>query len=225
MMTNKNFNELKCIWMESGFIEYKLCDLNFDCENCPLDKAIKEKGRFYKSVLSEQDILNKENLSSTYSKEKVKLNLTLPVDYFLSPNHIWMKRTDQRKLKLGLDEFAQKFVKHYSHPQLPSTESFISVNKPFIWFVGTYGVISFSSPVNGEVQTINFDVKQNPYKFFNGNPFENWLVEVELDSDLNLIKDSIGQAEYVNFIKQEVQHVKDFVLANVNRTIIGDTMQ
>jgi len=31
----------KCIWMECGYVEYKLCDRDFDCENCPFDKAIK----------------------------------------------------------------------------------------------------------------------------------------------------------------------------------------
>ncbi len=34
---------LKCIWMECGYVEYKLCDRNYDCENCPFDKAIKKE--------------------------------------------------------------------------------------------------------------------------------------------------------------------------------------
>ncbi|MDY0082451.1 MAG: hypothetical protein RBR74_04655, partial [Ignavibacteriaceae bacterium] len=35
------YEMLKCIWMTSGVIDYKLCDNNFDCENCPFDKVIR----------------------------------------------------------------------------------------------------------------------------------------------------------------------------------------
>ena len=32
---------LDCIWVGSNIIEDKLCDLKFNCENCPLDKVLK----------------------------------------------------------------------------------------------------------------------------------------------------------------------------------------
>ena len=38
-----NFNDLKCVWMDAGLLDLKLCDRNFDCENCELDKFFKDK--------------------------------------------------------------------------------------------------------------------------------------------------------------------------------------
>lgn len=32
---------MKCIWMEAGVVDYKLCDLEFDCENCPFDRSFR----------------------------------------------------------------------------------------------------------------------------------------------------------------------------------------
>ena len=30
-----------CVWMRAGVIRFWLCDRSFDCENCPLDAALR----------------------------------------------------------------------------------------------------------------------------------------------------------------------------------------
>ena len=32
-----------CIWMTAGVVRYKLCEMNYDCMNCPFDKAMGKK--------------------------------------------------------------------------------------------------------------------------------------------------------------------------------------
>src|SRR5512138_679582 len=34
--------EEKCIWMEAGVIDYKLCNNYYNCHSCSFDKAMKE---------------------------------------------------------------------------------------------------------------------------------------------------------------------------------------
>jgi len=34
--------EEKCIWMEAGVIDYKLCNHSYNCHTCPFDRAMKE---------------------------------------------------------------------------------------------------------------------------------------------------------------------------------------
>jgi hypothetical protein len=31
-----------CIWMEAGVIDFKICNKDFDCANCELDRAMSE---------------------------------------------------------------------------------------------------------------------------------------------------------------------------------------
>jgi len=38
-------NEMPCLWMQAGLIDFKLCDRNYDCENCPFDAVMRNKGR------------------------------------------------------------------------------------------------------------------------------------------------------------------------------------
>ncbi|MBI5711138.1 MAG: hypothetical protein HZC42_12695, partial [Candidatus Eisenbacteria bacterium] len=34
-------DELKCVWMTAGILSYQLCEREFDCEQCPLDAALR----------------------------------------------------------------------------------------------------------------------------------------------------------------------------------------
>lgn len=31
---------IRCVWMDAGVVNYKLCDRGYDCERCPLDLAL-----------------------------------------------------------------------------------------------------------------------------------------------------------------------------------------
>lgn len=32
---------LKCVWMLAGNVDYKLCDREYECDECPFDHAIR----------------------------------------------------------------------------------------------------------------------------------------------------------------------------------------
>ena len=46
-----NYEKLKCIWMASQVLDYKLCDNKFDCENCQFDKVMR-------NLLNEKELQN-----------------------------------------------------------------------------------------------------------------------------------------------------------------------
>lgn len=33
--------EQRCVWMAAGILSYQLCEREFDCDQCPLDKAMR----------------------------------------------------------------------------------------------------------------------------------------------------------------------------------------
>ena len=39
----KNFDDIKCLWMECNAVDYKLCDKNFECEDCEFDRKFKSR--------------------------------------------------------------------------------------------------------------------------------------------------------------------------------------
>lgn len=35
----------RCVWMLAGVVSYRLCNRAFDCDHCPLDRALREGAR------------------------------------------------------------------------------------------------------------------------------------------------------------------------------------
>jgi hypothetical protein len=35
----------QCVWMLAGVVSYRLCNRAFDCDHCPLDRALREGAR------------------------------------------------------------------------------------------------------------------------------------------------------------------------------------
>jgi len=35
----------RCVWMTAGVVSYRLCNRAFDCDHCPLDRALREGAR------------------------------------------------------------------------------------------------------------------------------------------------------------------------------------
>ncbi len=35
--------EARCVWMLAGVLSYRLCNRAFECDRCPLDRALREE--------------------------------------------------------------------------------------------------------------------------------------------------------------------------------------
>ncbi|NPV11799.1 MAG: hypothetical protein HPY57_08425 [Ignavibacteria bacterium] len=189
----------KCIWMECGYVEYKLCDRNFDCENCPFDKSIKaERGNRFIS----DSIKNKRDIS------EIKI----------TPNHLWFYKNGN-VFTFGLDNFAQKFFNSGCSIHLPLLNSRLFSGKTILWIIGSFGAIGFHSPVNGSVLWINESIKDNPSLFFEADPFSIELIKVESDDDK--IEGKIYDFnDYKDLVYQDNLLAREFLLKRF--TISGD---
>lgn len=180
----------KCIWMECGFVEYKLCDRNFDCENCLFDKAIKK----------ERNIQKINNLINKRSSENEK---------YVTINHIWFYRKEN-VYTLGLDNFAQKFFDQNCTLNFPVIGSKLIESKTFLWVIGSFGAIGFHSPIEGTVIWVNDEIKNNSVKFFEQDSFDNDLLKVESNNEIET-KNFIKAENLNDLIQIDNSLIKDFL--------------
>lgn len=187
----------KCIWMEVGYVDYKLCDRNFDCDNCPFDKAMHEK-RINNNNSKPQDF-------KKYSNGKK----------FFTKNHLWMEN-DNNEVSIGLDRFAQKILSESSLIQFPKLRSTVNIGNYLFWLVGSWGAIGFTSPIKGIVSRINGDLKNNFKIFFNNDPLSMELIRISPFSDFKLELKNVEvigtESEYFNFIRKESEMIKRFLV-------------
>ncbi len=202
----------KCIWMECGYVEYKLCDRDFDCENCPFDKAIKAERE--KHTISDEFKMNK-------NVNQIKI----------SPNHIWLIR-DKNIFTIGLDDFAQKFFDANCSIHFPMVGSNLFIGKTFLWIIGSFGAIGFHSPINGIVNWINEKVKNNPHSFFESDAYLIELLKVESD-ELDSTENFYDFDDNKKLVYQDNLLVKEFLLkkyssistANITLTDGGEVIK
>jgi len=120
-VSNSNkYDKLKCIWMASDIVRYKLCDKGFNCQGCLFDKAMRNiltESDFIESALSHQDsdynlldekIKNLEKItfngSLFYLKSGFVLNRIGDNTYFLGFNSVIMQLLDgEMKASIGED--------------------------------------------------------------------------------------------------------------------------
>jgi len=181
----------KCIWMECGYVEYKLCDRDFDCENCPFDIAIK-KERDNSKIVNLKDTTN-------FVSEKI-----------ITSNHIWFYK-EADTYTFGLDHFVQKFFDHNCTLSFPIVGSKLFEGKTFLWIIGSFGAIGFHSPVTGTVIWINEEIKNNSIRFFETNSFNIDLVKVESSQEIE-IKKSFTLENLSDLIQMDKSLIKDFLI-------------
>jgi hypothetical protein len=141
-----NYNSMKCIWMSSNTVEYKLCDKNFDCDNCVFDKIMRNIN------LEESGSGLEKNNGSEPNIVRRKINLLKSVQY--SPgyhylnNSIILKKLFGKTYYLGLDKSAYLFLDNLKEYKFQSNGSGIKKGNSLLKLWGEWGETQVVSPVN-----------------------------------------------------------------------------
>ncbi len=192
-MENKNrkrSEDLNCIWMSSNHVAYKLCDKEFDCENCDFDKAIRNLSlqitfdgndeNNHKDILIET-ISKIEN--ETYDDKIIYLNNQLIIKKLFGPTYY-----------LGLNP-----VLSHLFDEITSIEGFeediVSKDQFLFKIKGKWGEKNFYSPVNLIlIEKFNSNIRQLPLNnklaVILINDFEDSITTSTDNNDWNIKKDN-----------------------------------
>ncbi len=132
----KGFDEVKCLWMKYGAVDYKICDKDFECENCDFDKQmisqLKTKGRFHEAIENMFDI---GQHSVSFTHPFYHFNSGLMARNFLTDNYY-----------LGLEPFIVKFIDKSSFFEYSSSSGCIKKDEPILHISNGWGDVYVLSP-------------------------------------------------------------------------------
>ena len=142
--TGKSFQDLKCIWMSSNIIDYKLCDKDFDCENCQFDKVIrnlavdsKQQTSPGESPLSILDALMKRVKNQVYEPKNIYLKSQMMVKHLFADTYY-----------LGINPAILLFLDNINSVKDAGHQGLILKNQALFKVEGEWGYITFISPMN-----------------------------------------------------------------------------
>jgi hypothetical protein len=183
MKTKNNFQnvsgELKCIWMESGLVKYKLCDKELDCENCEFDKVFRNLSTKM-SDKNNSDVQNKD-LVERLIKRIENENYDDKVLYL--KNQLVLKNLFGNAYYIGINPIVLYLLDDFNHIH-DFNNNEIRRDQIIFTLEGKWGIKQFISPINFMIiEKINLSqFKLNQWYaviLFNESDFQNFRISQE----------------------------------------------
>jgi hypothetical protein len=198
-----SFDDIKCLWMKCGAIDYKICDKNFECEVCDFDKQMLSKMKSKGSIQEEiENLFERGQHSVSFTHPFYHFNSGVMVRNFLANNYY-----------LGLEPFIVKFID--KHSQLKYSSKNISVKKHelLLNISNGWGEINVLSPFS-----FNFIEKLDIKNIYSND--SHWFAIIEADRH-EILSNSINKKDYF-----EKLHETRIYLKNLMKTSdeVGDTL-
>lgn len=200
-------DERNCIWVDAGLLSYKLCDRKFECDECPLDEALRRhqgyKGEEIRT--SRTDNIHSadppvtppgrslESLVSDFTFAPVPY--TLPVDRLYSRNHLWAMRIENNLYRLGFDQFVARLVEISDEFVVAQPETNITVNDPCAWVLCENLTVAVRSPLSGRIRKTNLLLNGSAAKLGEDFYGAGWICEVTVDEKTDPTKRLFTGAE------------------------------
>jgi glycine cleavage system H lipoate-binding protein len=225
---------MKCIWMMSGNLNYKLCDRSYDCESCPLDRAL----RLQKEIRSPKtsDTLSSLARQTRVTGTKVSDQSAVPTairgfrmagDLFYHPSHFWARVEAGGQLRVGLDDFGQKILGRVYAVDLPAKNQQIHPDNPCLRFAYLAGEVPLAVPFPGVIDQVNERLDQQP-SLVNREPYgQGWLAIVQPDRLSEGLRNMLYGQEATSWLPQEIDRLRHMVgdMVEECRPRIGETLQ
>ncbi len=138
----------KCVWMTGGLLTYRLCDRDYDCERCLIDRAMREGGMTPPEPTDRFDaFLDQEiDLSSGFPSASGR---------FYDPTHQQVQIVGGGAARVGLDPLLSRIIGSAQRFHLPAAAAGVRRNQ-VAWTIDCdAGRVELPSPIGGTVEVIN----------------------------------------------------------------------
>jgi glycine cleavage system H protein len=212
--------EKQCVWMTTGLIAYKLCTLDFRCEECLFDQVMRNEAPagsrpdYYPAVSS-------AGAATTESFGQIKGSL------FYHQHHCWAKVENPDEVRIGIDGILAQLVAKIKTVVLPKEGDEVKQGQCFAHLIQERHIVPLISPLSGSVLSINNGLKKYP-ELVGSDPWEGgWLITIQpanLETDVRVLLYGRRAMEWYQKREQEVS-TAGAALLNQSDPCLGPTMQ
>lgn len=212
--------ERKCTWMTTGFITYKLCDRNYQCELCPFEHAIKNGEAGEGDFLEPEEDLTEGSLDGDPS---VSINGSI----FYHPDHCWVQVENPEKVRIGIDRLLTQLITNVKVVILPQVGSVAKGGEYYAHIIQSDYILPVVSPLSGLVQTVNQRLLREPELITDDPKGDGWLITMKpnnLEDDLKNLLFGRKARSWYRREEKEIMARTDLLLKH-NPEAVGPTMQ
>jgi len=198
-------NRRKCRYMITGEVGHKLCPNAYECGTCSFDQMMQER--------LPTEALPVHALSRESGFELAK-------DFYYHDGHTWAKPEYGGRVRVGLDDFAQKLIGKLARVELPNIGQELKQGEVGFQVRRNGEIAKLLSPMDGIVANVNDSLCNQP-DLVNESPYEKgWLFTIEPTRLRKNLKALYYEKEARNFIHEERE--KLFAMANDDLRVAAD---
>jgi glycine cleavage system H lipoate-binding protein len=214
--------ELRCVWMDAGVAEFKLCDQGFRCETCefnnntqkqPLGSAV-PRNKEESVVPTEEKVMTADSLFKTTLRNHLEdlRTFAVPQDRMYSRNHYWIQENETGEYRIGINHILANFFQPILSIVVSKAPSKIHRHDPFCWIILPGGAITLRSPVDANIGKFNPALRQKP-NLLGTSPFsEGWIMEIAAKTrGINIFSPAPVLRQYTERALRNIEH--SFTLA------------
>jgi glycine cleavage system H protein len=197
--------------MTAGLVAYKLCDRQYDCEDCPFDAAFRGGPRGAEE---------KSPPAATLAKWEFR------PDRRYHRCHAWVLTIDGRQTRYGVDVFAGRLLSRITTVVLPPPGSALQRGRPACWVSDRGELLPLPAPLAGSVLRVNNRVQHDPSLLATDPYGAGWLLELLGDQDPEGQPDLVAAQEHQEHTAAQVERLRRRVTRGSARDTdeIGSTL-
>ena len=198
-------NRRKCRYMITGEVGRKICPNAYDCGTCSFDQMMHER--------MQAEILPVHARSEEGGFE-------LAEDFYYHEGHTWAKPEYGGRVRVGLDDFAQKLVGKLGKIELPNIGQEVKQGDAGFQVRRGGEIAKVLAPIDGIVAHVNDQLTGEPH-LVNESPYEKgWLFIIEPTRLRKNLKGLYYGEEAHKYINDERE--KLFSMANDDLRVAAD---
>jgi len=188
--------ELKCRHMLSGRVSYKLCAHGYNCVKCPYDQMVEDAG-----LLPSPSPAVCENVAG----------FDVAQNYYYLTGHTWARVEYGGRVRIGIDDFAQRLLGPQDKIELPRLGKEISQNEPHALLRRGKKAAEARSPVDGTVLAVNPKLQYHA-EIANADPYnDGWLMLIQPSKLRTSLKNLLFGTESLAWFDDQANHLSQVV--------------
>ncbi len=185
----------KCRYMITGEVDRKICPNAYECGTCSFDRMMQTR-------------VQTEGLPVQTSDQVGGFKMAQ--GFYYNKGHVWARPEYGGRVRIGLDDFAQKLLGKLSAVETPALGHEVKKDAAGFRLKRNGEAVAGLSPVDGTVIRINDRLLDHP-ELINSSPYEDgWLFVVEPTRLRKNMKELLFGEEADDYMGQEMEKLMGF---------------
>ena len=200
--------EPPCIWAEAGVLSYRLCDRHYECEGCPLFRALSGgQGAAVENARPAEPgpaPVPEGPWAAPVAAYLSRLlaGCALRLDRAYNRWHWWLEDSRSPGLTVGLEEHALRVLAPIENIVVPRLGARLQRSDVCAWVLRGHRAVPLPSPVGGTVEEVNRSYTDAIRVWGQLPGGDEWLMRIAPDEALDAVPDLYrGEAALVWHLK------------------------